>query len=114
MEVPLQLSFLVKCFFSKAAPFVDTIQQSQGAQQTEQIEQRELTLKKKKWANSFQTVFADTEDIWTKIFEENNLGTYEQPKNGFIYWFSWKPLVVEQVQLQDHFIVQATIKYIWI
>ena len=72
--------FLVKMFFPEAAPFVDTIQQSQGAQQTEQVEQRELTAEEKEMGEFVSTVFADTEDIWTKIFEENNLGTYEQPK----------------------------------
>ena len=72
--------FLVKMFFPEAAPFVDTIQQSQGAQQTEQVEQRELTPEEKEMGEFVSTVFADTEDIWTKIFEDNNLGTYEQPK----------------------------------
>ena len=72
--------FLVKMFFPEAAPFVDTIQQSQGAQQTEQVEQRELTAEEKEMGEFVSTVFADTEDIWTKIFQENNLGTYEQPK----------------------------------
>ena len=72
--------FLVKMFFPEAAPFVDTLQQSQGAQQTEQVEQRELTPEEKEMGEFVSTVFADTEDIWTKIFEENNLGTYEQPK----------------------------------
>jgi predicted metalloprotease len=72
--------FLVKMFFPEAAPFVDTIQQSQGAQQTEQVEQRELTPEEKEMGEFVSTVFADTEDIWIKIFEENNLGIYEQPK----------------------------------
>ena len=72
--------FLVKMFFPEAAPFVDTIQQSQGTQQTEQVEQRELTPEEKEMGEFVSTVFADTEDIWTKIFEDNNLGTYEQPK----------------------------------
>ena len=62
-------------FFPEAAPFVDTIQQSQGAQQTEQVEQRELTPEEKEMGEFVSTVFADTEDIWTKIFEENNLGS---------------------------------------
>lgn len=71
---------LVKMFFPDAAPFVDSIQQSQANQQTEQVEQRELTAEEKEMGEFVATVFADTEDIWTKIFEENNLGTYEQPK----------------------------------
>ena len=72
--------FLVKMFFPEAAPFVYTIQQSQCTQQTEQVEQRELTPEEKEMGEFVSTVFADTEHIWTKIFEENNLGTYEQPK----------------------------------
>ena len=71
---------LVKMFFPEAAPFVDTIQQSQGVQQTEQVEQRELTPEEKEMGEFVSTVLADTEDTWTKIFEENNLGTYKQPK----------------------------------
>ena len=72
--------FLVKMFFPEAAPFVDTIQQSQGMQQTEQVQQTALTAEEKELGEFAATVFADTEDIWTKIFDENNLGTYEQPK----------------------------------
>ncbi len=72
--------FLVKMFFPEAAPFVDTIQQSQANQQTEQVEQRQLTAEEKEMGEFVSTVFADTEDIWTKIFNDNNLGTYKQPK----------------------------------
>lgn len=72
--------FLVKMFFPEAAPFVDTIQQSQANQQTEQVENRQLTAEEKEMGEFVSTVFADTEDIWTKIFEDNNLGIYEQPK----------------------------------
>ena len=46
--------FLVKMFFPEASPFVVTIQQSQGTQQTEQVEKENLLQKKKKWANLFQ------------------------------------------------------------
>ena len=35
--------FLIKAFFPEAAPFVDTIQQSQQGQQSEPTEQRALT-----------------------------------------------------------------------
>jgi len=72
--------FLVKMFFPEAAPFVDTMQQSQANQQTEQVENRQLTAEEKEMGECVSTVFADTEDIWTKIFKDNNLGTYEQPK----------------------------------
>ncbi|MEZ4854481.1 neutral zinc metallopeptidase [Flavobacterium sp.] len=72
--------FLVKVFFPEAAPFVDTIQQSQATQQTEQVEQRELTPEEIELGEFASTVLADTEDAWTQIFAENNLGQYEKPK----------------------------------
>ncbi len=72
--------FLVKMFFPEAAPIVDSIQQNQTLQQTEQVKPKELTAEEKEMGEFVATVFADTEDIWTKIFEENNLGTYEKPK----------------------------------
>lgn len=56
------------------------LEQMNQGQQTEQTEQRELTAKEKEIGAFVSTVFADTEDIWTKIYAENNLGTYEKPK----------------------------------
>ena len=58
-------------------PMLEQINQGQTSAPTEQ---RELTPQEKEMGEFVSTVFADTEDIWTKIFEENNLGTYEQPK----------------------------------
>jgi predicted metalloprotease len=43
------------------------------------IEQRALTAEEEKIGEFPKVVFADTEDIWTKIFEENNM-QYEKPK----------------------------------
>lgn len=56
------------------------LEQMNQGQQTEQVQQRELTAAEKEMGEFVSTVFADTEDIWTKIFEENNLGRYKQPK----------------------------------
>lgn len=42
-------------------------------------EQRALTAEEEKIGEFPKVVFADTEDIWTKIFEENNM-QYEKPK----------------------------------
>ena len=42
-------------------------------------EQRALTAEEEKIGEFPKVVFADTEDIWTKIFEENNL-QYEKPR----------------------------------
>ncbi|BCY29032.1 KPN_02809 family neutral zinc metallopeptidase [Flavobacterium okayamense] len=75
------LFFVVKLFFPDAAPIVDQIQQAQqNNQQTEQVEERQLTAEEIELGEFASTVLADTEDIWTKIFRENNIGAYEQPK----------------------------------
>ena len=72
--------FLVKMFFPEAAPLLDTFQQNQAGQQTEQSgEAVELTAEQKETGDFAKTVFAYTEDTFTKIFQENNL-QYEQPK----------------------------------
>ena len=49
----------------------------QGGAPTEQVE---LTPEQKKIGDFTATVLADTEDVWQKIFSENGLGTYEDPK----------------------------------
>jgi len=49
----------------------------QGGTPTEQVE---LTPEQKKIGDFTATVLADTEDVWQKIFSENGLGTYEDPK----------------------------------
>src|SRR5690554_4717823 len=58
------------------APIVEQIGNSQSIQQTEQ---RELTAQEKEMGAFMGTVLADTEDIWSQIFNENNLGNYEEP-----------------------------------
>ena len=58
-------------------PMLEQINQSQSTTPTEQ---RELTAEEKEMGEFVATVFADTEDVWIKIFNENNLGTYQQPK----------------------------------
>lgn len=74
------LFFVVKMFFPEAAPIIDQVQQSQATQQTEQTESRELTAEEQQLGDFASTVLADTEDAWTTIFRENNLGEYEKPK----------------------------------
>lgn len=56
------------------------LEQLNKGQQTEQIQERQLTAAEIELGEFASTVLADTEDIWTKIFRENNLGEYEQPK----------------------------------
>jgi predicted metalloprotease len=58
-------------------PVLEQFQQGQG-QQTEQTSQ-ELTPEQKELGEFVKTVLADTEDVWGKIFQENNR-TYEEPK----------------------------------
>ncbi len=58
------------------APIVEQIGHSQSIQQTEQ---RELTAQEKEMGAFMGTVLADTEDIWSQIFNENNLGQYQKP-----------------------------------
>ncbi len=59
------------------APVLEQLNQGQ---QTQQVQSQELTPQEIELGEFAGTVLADTEDIWTKIFAENNLGTYEKPK----------------------------------
>jgi uncharacterized protein len=54
------------------------LEQTQG-QQSAPTESRALTPEEVKEGEFVKTLLADNEDIWTKIFEENNL-TFEAPK----------------------------------
>ena len=53
------------------------LQQTQG--QAAPTEERSLTPKEVKEGEFVKTLLADNEDVWTKIFQENNL-TFEAPK----------------------------------
>lgn len=80
---------------------------------TEKSSTEDLTSEEIELGNFAKTVLADTEDIWTKIFKENNLGTYPMPK---------MVLFSEMVHTECggassasvHFIVQLTKLYTWI
>jgi predicted metalloprotease len=50
-------------------PILEQMNQGQGAA----TEQRELSAEEKKLAEFPKTVFADTEDVWNKIFSENDM-----------------------------------------
>lgn len=58
------------------APIVEQLGNSRNIEQTEQ---RELTAQEKEMGSFMATVLADTEDVWSQIFSENNLGRYEDP-----------------------------------
>lgn len=57
------------------APIVDQL----GNSQYQQVEERELTAREKEMGDFMATILADTEDVWGKIFAENNLGRYQEP-----------------------------------
>ncbi len=57
------------------APIVEQF----GGSQSQQVEQRELTAQEKEMGNFMGTVLADTEDVWNQVFNQNNLGDYEEP-----------------------------------
>lgn len=59
------------------APIVEQISKSQT---TQQVVQRELTPEEKGMGGYVATVLADTEDVWNKVFRENNIGNYKEPK----------------------------------
>ena len=61
---------------NQLAPILDQLGNSQSGQQTEQ---RELTAQEKEMGNFMSTVLASTEDVWTQIFQQNNLGEYQYP-----------------------------------
>lgn len=59
------------------APILEQMNQNQ-VQTTGQTQ--ELTAEQQQLGAFAATVLADTEDVWDKVFAENNLGTYEKPK----------------------------------
>ncbi|PRZ21698.1 KPN_02809 family neutral zinc metallopeptidase [Flavobacterium granuli] len=56
-------------------PVLEQINQGQGAP----TEQRDLTAKELEEQDFVNALLVDNEDVWTKIFQENNL-TYKKPK----------------------------------
>ncbi|SRX54561.1 neutral zinc metallopeptidase [Aequorivita sp. CIP111184] len=74
--IVLALNFFGGETGQQLAPIVEQLGNSQGNQQTEQ---RELTAQEKEMGNFMATVLADTEDVWGKVFSDNNLGQYQDP-----------------------------------
>lgn len=60
------------------APIIEQFTQSQSISQPQQS--RELTDKELQIGDYVATVLADTEDVWHQIFQENNIGNYQEPK----------------------------------
>jgi predicted metalloprotease len=70
---------LLNAFGGENAQMITPILEQFNQQQTTQTESRTLTAEEEKLGEFPKVVFADTEDIWTKIFEENNM-QYTKPK----------------------------------
>jgi uncharacterized protein len=71
---------LLNAFGGENAQMITPIlEQFNNQQQTEQTQERPLTPEEEKEGVFVKTLLADNEDVWTKIFEENNL-TFEAPK----------------------------------
>jgi len=70
---------LLNAFGGENAQMITPILEQFNNQQTPQTESRALTPEEVKEGEFVKTLLADNEDIWTKIFEENNL-TFEAPK----------------------------------
>jgi predicted metalloprotease len=70
---------LLNVFGGEKAQMITPILEQFNQQQTHQTETRALTPEEEKLGEFPKVVFADTEDVWTKIFEENNM-QYIKPK----------------------------------
>ncbi len=47
---------------------------------SQEVVERELTDQEKELGDFMATILADTEDVWTQIFHQNNIGEYQKPK----------------------------------
>jgi predicted metalloprotease len=70
---------LLNTFGGENAQMITPILEQFNQQQTTQTESRPLTEAEKVEGKFVETLMADNEDVWTKIFEENGL-TFEAPK----------------------------------
>lgn len=59
------------------APILEQVTNSQSASQP--TEQRELTEKEQEMGLLFRRILGSTEDTWSQIFKENNIGSYDKP-----------------------------------
>ena len=71
--------FLLYTFGGENGQMIGNILEQTQGQQPTQTESRALTPEEIQEGEFVKTLLADNEDIWTKIFEENNL-TFEAPK----------------------------------
>ncbi|TXK73215.1 neutral zinc metallopeptidase [Mesonia sp. HuA40] len=59
------------------APVLNQLNTNNASQQ---VAERELTDQEKELGDFMATILADTEDVWTQIFRQNNIGDYQKPK----------------------------------
>ncbi len=71
---------LIQLFGGETAKnLAPVLEQLNQGQQSEQVQERELTPQEKEIGEFAATILADTEDVWNQIFAENNLGDYREP-----------------------------------
>jgi len=70
--------FLLNTFGGENGQMIGNILEQTQGQQTEQTESRDLTAKELEEQKFVNAVLVDNEDVWTKIFNENNLN-YKKP-----------------------------------
>ena len=70
---------LLNIFGGENAQMLTPILEQMNQGQNAPTEQRELTAKEKEEGQFINAILVDTEDVWSKIFQENNL-QYKNPK----------------------------------
>lgn len=70
---------LLNVFGGENAQMITPVLEQMNQGQSAPTEQRALTAAEKEEQEFVKTILADNEDVWTKIFAENNL-TYKKPK----------------------------------
>ena len=71
---------LLNVFGGENAQMITPILEQMNQGQSAPTEQRDLTAAETEEQEFVKTVLADNEDVWTKIFQENNLSPYKKPK----------------------------------
>ena len=71
---------LLNVFGGENAQMITPILEQMNQGQSAPTEQRDLTAAELEEQEFVKTILADNEDVWTKIFQENNLSPYKKPK----------------------------------
>jgi predicted metalloprotease len=72
------LLFYSECFGGENGQMVGNILEQTQGKQSAPTEQRDLTEQELEEQDFINAILVDNEDVWTKIFQENNM-TYEEP-----------------------------------